>query len=77
MAENQVKVRPALRELNVGETVTFPIARTKVVRAQASDLGLILERKYKTETDRGKRIIIPTDEMYFDELVKSFLNTSG
>lgn len=57
MAENQVKVRPALRELKVGETVTFPIARTKVVRAQASDLGLILERKYKTETDREKRII--------------------
>ena len=57
MAENQVKVRPALRELNVGETVTFPIARTKVVRAQASDLGLIHERKYKTETDREKRII--------------------
>lgn len=60
MAANQVKVRPALSKLNVGETVTFPIARTKVVRVQASDLGLILERKYKTETDRTKRVIIVT-----------------
>lgn len=52
MAENQVKVRPALRELNVGETVTFPIARTKVVRAQASDLVLSLNvntRQKRTE----------------------------
>lgn len=60
MAENQVKVRPALRELNVGETTTFPIARTKVVRAQASDLGLILDRKYRTETCRQTKTITVT-----------------
>ena len=54
MAENQVKVRPTLTDL---EVVTFPIEKTKSVRAQASDLGLILNRKYQTETDREKRII--------------------
>lgn len=57
MAENQVKVRPTLTDLEVGKAVAFPIEKTKSVRAQASDLGLILERKYKTETDREKRII--------------------
>lgn len=57
MAENQVKVRPTLTDLEVGKTVTFHIEKTKSVRAQASDLGLILNRKYQTETDREKRII--------------------
>ena len=57
MAENQVKVRPTLTDLEVGKAVTFPIEKTKSVRAQASGLGLILNRKYQTETDREKRII--------------------
>ena len=57
MAENQVKVRPTLTDLEVGKAVTLPIEKTKSVRAQASDLGLILNRKYQTETDREKRII--------------------
>lgn len=57
MAENQVKVRPTLTDSEVGKAVTFPIEKTKSVRSQASDLGLILNRKYQTETDREKRII--------------------
>lgn len=57
MAEKQVKVRPTLTNLGIGKTVTFPIEKTKSVRTQASDLGLILDRKYQTETDREKRII--------------------
>lgn len=60
MAENQVKVRPALTDLEVGGEITFPIAKTKSVRTQASDLGLILDRKYQTETDREKRTITVT-----------------
>lgn len=60
MAENQVKVRPALTDLEVGGEITFPITKTKSVRAQASDLGLILDRKYQTETDREKRTITVT-----------------
>ena len=56
MAENQVKVRPALTDLKVGGEITFPIAKTKSVRA----LGLILDRKYQTETDREKRTITVT-----------------
>lgn len=60
MTENQVKVRPALTDLEVGGKISFPIAKTKSVRAQASDLGLILGRKYQTETNREKRIIVVT-----------------
>lgn len=60
MEENQVKIRPALAELEVGGNVTFPISKTKSVRAQASDLGLILDRKYKTQTCRKTRTITAT-----------------
>jgi hypothetical protein len=60
MAENQVKVRPALTDLEVGEKIVFHISKTKSVRAQASDLGLILDRRYQTETDREKRTIVVT-----------------
>lgn len=60
MADNQVKVRPKLTELNVGEKAVFHISKTKGVRAQASDLGLILDRKYKTETCRQTKTITVT-----------------
>lgn len=57
MAENQVKVRPALTRLEVGEKITFPIEKTKNVRTQSSELGLILGRRYRTKTDCEKCII--------------------
>lgn len=60
MAENQQKVRPALTGLGIGEMVVFPISRTKTVRAQASDLGLILDRVYKTTTNREAKTITVT-----------------
>ena len=56
MADNQ-KIRPALTGMEIGATLVFPIEKTKSVRAQASDLGLILVRVYKTETDRKGRTI--------------------
>lgn len=60
MSENEVKVRPALTSLEVGERIIFPIEKTKSIRTQASDLGLILDRKYKTETSRENRTITVT-----------------
>lgn len=60
MTEKQQKVRPALTGLEIGATVTFPISRTKTVRAQASDLGLILDRVYKTTTNREAKTITVT-----------------
>lgn len=60
MTEKQVKVRPALTAMQVGENLTFPIEKTKSVRAQSSDLGLILDRTYQTVTSREDRTITVT-----------------
>ena len=60
MAENQLKVRPTLTDLEIGATITIPISKTKSVRAQASDLGLILDRVYKTTTNREAKTITVT-----------------
>ena len=39
MAENQVKVRPTLTDLEVGKAVTFPIEKTKSVRGRKPEHG--------------------------------------
>lgn len=43
--------------MEVGEATTFPIHRLKSVRAQASELGAIHDRKYTTHMDRETRVI--------------------
>lgn len=60
MEEKIPKIRPLLKLLNVGCSVIFPIERMKSVRAQASELGAIFDRKYKTCIDRYERILIVT-----------------
>ena len=57
MAENLEKIRPALTVLEVGGTVTFPISRLKSVRTQASELGAIYNRQFKTKTNRETQTI--------------------
>lgn len=57
MAENLEKIRPALTGLEVGGTVTFPISRLKSVRTQASELGAIYNRQFKTKTNRETQTI--------------------
>ena len=39
MAENLIKVRPTLTEMEIGDQTAFPIEQMKSVRAQASELG--------------------------------------
>lgn len=58
MAENLEKIRPVLTALEIGDIVSFPISRLKSVRTQASELGVIYNRQFKTKTDREKRVII-------------------
>ena len=60
MAENLVKIRPTLTDMSVDESTTFPIEQMRSVRALASELGVILERKYKTRTNRADRTIVVT-----------------
>ena len=57
MAENLEKIRPALTALEVGGTVTFHISRLKSVRTQASELGAIYNRQFKTKTNRETQTI--------------------
>ena len=56
-AENMEKIRPALVALEVGDEITFHISRLKSVRTQASELGAIYNRQFKTRTDREKQTI--------------------
>lgn len=57
MAENLEKIRPALVALEVGDAIVFPISRLKSVRTQASELGAILNRRFKTKTNRENQTI--------------------
>lgn len=57
MVENLEKIRPVLTALEIGDEVTFPISRLKSVRTQASELGAIFNRLFKTRTDRESQTI--------------------
>ena len=57
MVENLEKIRPALTALEVGDAVVFPFSRLKSVRPQASELGAIFNRRFKTKTNRENQTI--------------------
>jgi hypothetical protein len=57
MSQLNDKIRPRLENMKVGDIITFSIHRLKSVRTQASELGAILQRRYKTSTDRDSRTI--------------------
>lgn len=58
MENNPQKIRPTIAALKIGDTATFPVEKMKSVRAQTSELGIILNRHFITRTDREKRVII-------------------
>ena len=60
MNEISTKIRPALVSLEVGESMEFPIEKMKSVRTQASELGMILNRQFKTRTNRETQTIMVT-----------------
>ena len=57
MNTQEIKIRPALVEMNVGDEIVFPIEKLRSVRAQASELGAILDRKYSTRMSRVERTL--------------------
>ena len=57
MVENLEKIRPALTALEVGDAVVFSISPLKSVRTQASELGAIFNRRFKTKTNRENQTI--------------------
>lgn len=64
MNEISTKIRPALVSLEVGESMEFPIEKMKSVRTQASKLGMILNRQFKTRTNRETHTIMVTRVSY-------------
>lgn len=60
MNEIITKIRPALVAMEVGESLEFPVEKMKSVRTQASELGIILNRQFKTRTNRETHTIVVT-----------------
>ena len=60
MIEQPKKMRTQTVELNVGESVSFPIEKMKTIRAQTSELNCIMQRVYATKLNRCDRTIIVT-----------------
>jgi hypothetical protein len=52
MEENVMKIRPMLRNMKVGESLVFPISKTKSIRTQATELGAFEHMKFKTRINR-------------------------
>lgn len=53
----ELRPRPAIRAMEVGDVLTFPIEKLPTVKTTCSDLGFILNRRYTTSTDRDSRTI--------------------
>ena len=60
MIQQPKKMRTQIVELNVGESVSFPIEKMKTIRAQTSELNCIMQRVYATKLNRCDRTIIVT-----------------
>lgn len=58
MERKNQKVSPTIANLQVGETATFPIAKLRSVRVQASEMGAILGRQFVTRSDRENQIVV-------------------
>lgn len=50
-------IRATLKDMAVGDTVSFPTSRTSCVRSTYSVLGLELGRKYKSQLSRESGVI--------------------
>lgn len=57
-----VPIRRAMREMVVGGVITYPIIKMSVVRSTASILGVELDRYYKVEQNREKKVVNVTRE---------------
>ena len=46
-----------IKQMEVGQTISFPIERFAVIRTYAYELGLLFGRTYRTAIDKENRII--------------------
>lgn len=64
MAKTEVTVRmlrgeltDRLRNMEVGDVVSFPVEKLSVLRVMASVLGIQWNRVYSTRSDRARRVV--------------------
>ncbi len=55
--DNRLTIRETLKDMSIDDVIVFPAEKTSVLRATASNLGLELNREYKTRTNRDERVI--------------------
>lgn len=60
MSEEKVPLRPQIRELELGKSISFPIQRMRTIKTTCSELGVIYCRKLRTKINREKEIITVT-----------------
>ncbi len=48
-------IKPVLEGMDVGQSITYPIVRLLSVKATASNVGLVMNRKYSTKVLRQER----------------------
>lgn len=60
MSEEKVPLRPQIRELELGKSISFPIQRMRTIKTTCSELGVIYYRKFRTKINREKEIITVT-----------------
>lgn len=52
-----LSTREKIASLEIGGTITFNLEKMNMVRSTASQLGLLMNRRYKTKTSRENRTI--------------------
>ena len=60
MAEERAPIWPRLRDMQVAESIDFPIKRMNSVKNACSSYGTIYSRQYRTKIDKDKQIILVT-----------------
>ena len=56
--ENQaIDTKSRIRQMNLMQTLQFPLERMYVIRQYAYELGMLMNREYHTAIDKEKKII--------------------
>lgn len=53
-----VKVLPTIRNMEIGDSISFPAERYSTVRTAMSNLSFMLDRKYVSRRDLENRLVV-------------------
>lgn len=59
---NKISMSEELDRMKVGETKSFPANKLNSVKVMACNKGFILDRKYRCNIDKEKRVVNVTRE---------------